>query len=31
MSGIITYPRYLLLIAVAISPVPIMIILKGSI
>ena len=30
MSGIITFPRYLLLIAVAISPVPIMIILKGS-
>jgi hypothetical protein len=31
MSGIITYPRFLLLIAVAISPVPIMIILKASI
>lgn len=31
MSGLITYPRYLLLIAVAISPVPIAIILKGSI
>jgi len=31
MSGIITYPRYLLLIAVAISPVPITIILKGAI
>lgn len=31
MSGIITYPRYLLLIAVAISPVPIMIIIKGAI
>jgi len=30
MSGLITYPRYLLLIAVAISPVPIAIILKGS-
>lgn len=30
MSGIITYPRYLLLITIAISPVPIMIILKGS-
>jgi hypothetical protein len=30
MSGLITYPRYLLLIAVAISPVPITIILKGS-
>lgn len=31
MSGLITYPRYLLLIAVAISPVPIAIILKGSV
>lgn len=31
MSGIITYPRYLLLIAVAISPVPIAIIIKGTI
>ena len=31
MSGLITYPRYLLLIAVAISPVPIAIIIKGSI
>ncbi len=31
MSGVITYPRYLLLIAVAISPVPIAIILKGAI
>ncbi len=29
MSGLITYPRYLLLIAVAISPVPIAILLKG--
>lgn len=31
MSGIISYPRYLLLIAVAISPVPITIIIKGAI
>jgi len=31
MSGIISYPRYLLLIAVAISPVPITILLKGSV
>jgi hypothetical protein len=31
MSGLITYPRYLLLIAVAISPVPIAIVLKGSV
>lgn len=31
MSGIITYPRYLLLIAVAISPVPIAVIIKGAI
>jgi len=31
MSGLITYPRYLLLLAVAISPVPIAIILKGSV
>jgi len=29
MSGLITYPRYLLLIAIAISPIPIAIILKG--
>lgn len=31
MCGIITYPRYLLLIVVAISPVPIAIIIKGVI
>ena len=31
MSGIITYPRYLLLVAVAISLIPITIILKGYI
>ena len=31
MSGIISYPRYLLLIAVAISPVPIAILLNGSV
>jgi len=31
MSGIISYPRYLLLIAVAVSPVPITILLKGSV
>ena len=31
MSGLITYTRYLLTIAVSISPVPIVILLKGSI
>jgi hypothetical protein len=31
MSGLITYTRYLLLIAVSISPIPIVIILKASI
>ncbi len=31
MSGIMTYPRYLTLVAIAISPVPLMIILKSFI
>lgn len=31
MSGIVTYPKYLLLIAVAISPVPITIFINGAI
>jgi len=31
MSGIITYPRYLLLISIAIAPIPITILIKGMI